>query len=183
MTEAAAQLADLLAAPVHAAPLVHTIREIEHRADELTHEITARLDRTFVTPFDPEDIHALARRIDAVVNLAEDTAESVQTLHIHAVDPRASQLADVLIRASQALATGVGELKSPKRVTEHTRRVKELEEEGDAVFDAAMEELFAGSTDPLEVLKRKTLYDKLEAAIDECDHAATVLESIAVKHM
>lgn len=183
LTEAAAQLADLLAAPEHAGPLVHTIREIEHRADELTHEITSRLDRTFVTPFEPEDIHALARRIDAVVDLAEDTAESVQTFHVQGVDQRAHQLARVLLRACQALASGVAELKKPKRVTAHTQRVKELEEEGDAVFAAAMEELFAGSTDPIEVLKRKSLYDKLEAAIDECDAVAKVLESVAVKHM
>jgi uncharacterized protein Yka (UPF0111/DUF47 family) len=159
LTEAAAQLADLLAAPEHAGPLVHTIREIEHRADEVTHEITSRLDRTFVTPFEPEDIHTLARRIGAVVDLAEDTAESVQTFDVHGIDQRALQLAGVLLRACHALASGVAELKKPKRVTAHTQRVKELEEEGDTVFAAAMEELFAGSTAPIEVLKRKSLYD------------------------
>jgi uncharacterized protein len=182
LTEAATQLAALLAAPEHADPLVHTIRHIENRADELKHEIVARLSRTFVTPLDREDIHALADRIDAVVDLAEDVAESIQTLHIRSVDERTRQLADVLLRGCRELAAGVAELKKPKRVMEHTRRVKTLEEEGDRVFDAALGELFAGSPDPLDVLRRKSLYDKLEDAIDECDDVANVLESIAVKH-
>lgn len=183
LTEAAEQLAALLEAPEHAEPLVHTIRQIESRADDLKHEIVARLSRTFVTPFDREDIHALADRIDAVVDLAEDVAESIQTLHVRRVDERTRQLADVLLRACRVLAAGVGELEKPKRVVEHTRRMKALEEEGDRVFDAAMAELFAGTPDPLDVLRRKSLYDKLEDAIDECDDVANVLESIAVKHM
>lgn len=183
LTEAATQLDALLAAPEHADPLVHTIRQIESRADDLKHEIIARLSRTFVTPFDREDIHTLADRIDAVVDLAEDVAESIQTLHVRSVDQPTRQLADVLLRACRVLAAGVAELKRPKRVVEHTRRMKALEEEGDRVFDAAMGELFAGSPDPLDVLRRKSLYDKLEDAIDECDDVANVLESIAVKHM
>lgn len=183
LTEGATQLAQLMAQPAHAGPLVQTIRHIEQRADELAHEIDVRLSTTFVTPFEPEDIHGLAGRIDRVVDLAEDAAESVETLRLEHPDERARRLADVLLRACQVLASAISELRKPKRVLEHTRRMKRLEAEGGSAFDAALQELFSGTPDPLDVLKRKTLYDGLKAAVDECGRVAGVLESIAVKHI
>ncbi|HEX6037747.1 DUF47 domain-containing protein [Longimicrobium sp.] len=183
LTEAAVQLAHLMAQPAHSGPLVQTIRHIEHRADELAHEIDVRLSTTFVTPFEPEDIHGLAGRIDRVVDLAEDAAETVETLRLEQPDEQARRLADVLLRACQLLASSVSELKKPKRVLEHTRRMKRLEAERGTAFDAALRELFPGTPDPLDVLRRKTLYDGLKAAIDECGRVAGVLERIAVKHI
>lgn len=183
LTEAAAQLAQLMAQPAHSGPLVQTIRHIEHRADELTHEIDVRLSTTFVTPFEPEDIHGLAGRIDRVVDLAEDAAETVETLRLDSPDERARQLADVLLCACQVLASAVSGLKKPKRVLEHTHRMKRLEAEGGSAFHDALRELFSGTPDPLDVLKRKTLYEGLRAAIDECGRVAGVLESVAVKHI
>lgn len=183
LTEAAAQLAHLMAAPAHAGPLVQTIRHIEHRADELAHEIDVRLSTTFVTPFEPEDIHGLAGRVDRVVDLAEDAAEAVETLRLENPDERARRLADVLLRACQLLASAISDLKKPRRVLEHARRMKRLEEEGGSAMDAALQELFSGTPDPLDVLRRKTLYEGLKAAVDECGRVAGGLESIAVKHV
>lgn len=158
------------------------IKELEHQADHLTHDVIDRIDRSFVTPIDREDIHLLASRLDDVIDLLDGTARRAQMFHITEIREDARRLSDVVCRAAAVIETAVGGMKNPKMVAEHARELKRLEEEGDAIYHAAVGSLFAGSPDPLEVIKWKDLYDKLEDAIDQCDDVANVLESISIKN-
>ena len=158
------------------------IKAVEHEADNLTREIIARINKTFVTPIDREDIHLLASRLDNVIDLLDGTARRTQAFHITRTNEPARKLTDVLTRAGNAIEIAVVAVKKPRIVTERSREVKLLEEEGDAIYQEALESLFAGTPDPLEVIKWKELYDTLENALDECEDVANVLESISLKH-
>lgn len=182
LSESAARLCRLFAEPDRLAEHVGAIKELEHRADVLTHDVMVRIDQTFVTPLDREDIHLLASRLDDVIDLLDGTARRAQMFHVGEIREPAHRLAGVLERAAGSIEAAVGSLRKPKALVEHTRRLKELEEEGDAIYHEAVGLLFAGTPDPIEVIKWKELYDKLEDAIDQCDDVANVLESIALKN-
>lgn len=182
LTTASRLLAELFAAPARVAQLADEIKEVEHDADRVTHEINERIDKSFVTPFDREDIHALAMRLDNVIDLVDGTARRAVIFRITGVREDAGQMADVLLRSSRELEQLVQNLRRPREVLEGAPNVKRLEEEGDALYHDAVETLFRGHPDPLEVLKWKELYDRIEDAVDECAHAATTLESIALKN-
>ena len=122
LTTVSGRLAELFAEPGRAGELVLAIRETEHAADGLTHEIRQRLYETFVTPFDPEDILALATGIDRVIDLVEDAAESAETFGLVEVDEAACRLAAVLQRAAGVIGTAVGELHRPRRSWSSGRR-------------------------------------------------------------
>ena len=182
LRESAGHLCQLFAEPERLDTHVGTIKELEHRADTLTHDVMVRIDSTFVTPLDREDIHLLASRLDDVIDLLDGTARRAQMFHITEVREPARQLASVLERAAGTIEAAVGKLRKPKEMTTHTRELKLLEEEGDAIYHEAVGLLFVGQPDPIEVIKWKELYDKLEDAIDQCDDVANVLESIALKN-
>jgi uncharacterized protein Yka (UPF0111/DUF47 family) len=158
------------------------IKRVEHEADDLTREIIARIDRTFVTPIDREDIHLLASRLDNVIDLLDGTARRAQVFAIRDSHRSARSLTEVLIRAGGAIEIAVASIRRPRTVTEKMREVKKLEEEADVLYQEALAALFAGSPDPLEVIKWKDLLDLLEDAMDECEDVANVLESISLKH-
>lgn len=178
---AAALVQDLFADPTRLDELVAAVKDLEHAADAVTHDIVSRLDTTFVTPLDREDIHGLATKLDTVIDLLDGTVRRAQRYRITAVDASAAQLAAVLVRAATALAMAVAELRHPKAVIARTREVKRLEEEADTIYHAAVGRLFEGDLDAIEVIKWKDIYDVLEDAADECHHAAQVLESVAIK--
>ncbi len=175
-------LSELLADPKRSDTLISGIKDVEHEADEITRDIINRIDKTFVTPIDREDIHLLASQLDNVIDLVDGTARRAGMFHLTEVRDPARRLADVLVRSADALAESVARMKEPKFVVERGRVVKALEEEGDALYHEAVGALFAGSPDPLEVIKWKEMYDVLERALDECEDVANVLESIALKH-
>ena len=158
------------------------IKRLEHEADEITHGIIVAIDRSFVTPLDREDIHLLASRLDDVIDLMDGVARRAQMFHIREYRPQAAQLAAVLRQAAECVAESVGSLQKPKQVLQYTGRLKKLEEEGDAVYSTAVGELFSGSPDPIEVIKWKEMFDRLEDAVDRCDDAWNVVESIAIKN-
>lgn len=182
LTAALAGAQDAFTDPASAAEILVAVRAEEHAADALAREILTRLDRTFVTPFDRDDIHALALHLDMVVDLAEDAAESLVTLHVKQPDASAAELAGVLLRAGQALAQAVGALRRPGELLAAAQQVRRIEEEGDAVYTRVMTTLFADPPDPMDVLRRKTLYDTLEEALDECERVAAVLEGVALQY-
>lgn len=161
---------------------VTAIKDLEHEADNLTHEVIQRIDRSFVTPIDREDIHLLASHLDNVIDLIDGTARRAQMFHISEAREPARQLTDVLIRAADCIEVAVGSIKKTKIVTERARQIKRLEEEGDAIYHEAVGALFAGSPNALEVIKWKDLYDTIEDALDHCEDVANVLESISLKH-
>ncbi|HEU0078689.1 MAG TPA: DUF47 family protein [Longimicrobiaceae bacterium] len=175
-------LQKLFADPAHIGEHVAAIKELEHQADHLTHDVIDRIDRSFVTPLDREDIHLLASRLDDVIDLLDGTARRAQMFHLTETREPARQLTAVLVRAADCLVEAVGGMKKPKVVQERAREIKLMEEEGDAIYHSAIGELFQGTPNPLDVIRWKDLYDKLEDALDQCDDVANVLESISIKN-
>ena len=161
---------------------VAKIKVLEHEADNLTHDIIDRIDRTFVTPFDREDIHGLARALDDVVDLIDGAARRAVIFHITESRPHAERLSEVLFRAACCIEDTVKKMKDPKAVSVGNRQLKLLEEEGDAIYHEAMGVLFMNATDAILVIKWKELYDKIEDAIDQCEDVGNVLQSISLKN-
>ena len=129
-----------------------------------------------------EDIHMLASRLDDVIDLLDGTSRRFAMLHITEVLPPARQLSDILLRAANEIQAAVKEMRKPIAVHQHVARIKQLEEEGDAVYHEAVGALFAGTPNPLDVIKWKEMYDTLERAIDSCMGVAQVLQSISLKN-
>jgi uncharacterized protein len=179
----AATLVDqLFAEPHRTTELVRQIKDVEHQADVLTHSINVRIDKSFITPIDREDIHLLASRLDDVIDRLDGTARRVVMLHINEVREPAKQMAHVICSAAELIAQAVVSIKRPSEVSEYASRIKQLEEEGDAIYHEAVGALFAGSPDPLEVIRWKEVYETLEIAIDQCMGVANAVHSISIKN-
>lgn len=182
LTQAARMLATLLDDPQHVGDHVRAIKDVEHKADIVTATINQRIDKSFVTPIDREDIHMLASRLDDVIDLLDGTSRRFEMLHIDVVKAPARQLAQVLIHAAEHIQVGVSSIRETKLVSVQAGHIKKLEEEADAIYHAAVGDLFAGHPEPLDVLKWKEMYDTLERATDSCMGVAQVLQSISLKN-
>ena len=182
MSAAAKLLKQLFAEPSRISEHVAAIKTIEHEADVITHDVIVRINRSFITPFDREDIHELASRLDDVIDLIDGTARRAVMFRITQPREPARQLADVIVRATASLEQAVVSIRKPKIVMEKGIEVKALEEEGDAIYHAAVGALFDDGESPIEVMKWKELYDTLERTLDHCEDVANVLESIALKN-
>jgi predicted phosphate transport protein (TIGR00153 family) len=175
-------LAQLFAEPGRTADLVREIKDVEHLADELTLSINTRIDKSFITPIDREDIHLLASRLDDVIDRLDGTARRVVMLHINDVREPAKLMAHVIVRAADHIALAVGSIKRPSLVAVEAAAIKLLEEEGDALYHEAVGALFSGKPDPLEVIRWKEIYESLEQAIDQCMGVANAVQSISLKN-
>jgi uncharacterized protein len=183
LTKCAGLLQELFAAPGESARLVAEIKTVEHEADMLTHEIIVRIDKSFVVPIDREDIHRLANVLDNSIDLIDGTARRVEMFHVTDSREPAREQCRVLLECAQELEEAVKQIKFPKIVSTQLRKIKLLEEEGDAIYHNAIGSLFrAENPDPMDVIKWKELYDTLEGALDECEDVANVLESISLKN-
>lgn len=182
--EAAGVMEDLLkAAPDRRTFMVETIKRLEHECDTITHEVITRLDRSFITPLDREDIHELASKLDDVIDLIDGTARRAQIFHLGEAPEGSILIAQVLKRACQELSLAVGSLKkNQEKVLPACIAVKRLEEEGDSLYHEWLGKAFEGNPDPMLVIKWKELYDNLEKSLDMAEDAANVVESIAIKH-
>ena len=179
---AATLVEKLFAEPERTAELVRQIKDVEHQADVLTHSINVRIDKSFITPIDREDIHLLASRLDDVIDRLDGTARRVVMLHINEVREPAKQMATVICSAADLIAKAVVAIKRPSDVSEYATRIKQLEEEGDAIYHEAVGALFAGKPDPIEVIRWKEVYETLEIAIDQCMGVANAVHSISIKN-
>ena len=179
---AAELLRDLFTQPDRLEHFVAAIKVVEHEADSLTHEVSTRLNSSFITPLDREDIHSLASSLDTVVDLIDGTARRAQMFHIEGTTDAARDLAEILVKAVDSLEKAVNEIRNPHAVIRFTREVKRYEEDGDLLYQDAVGQLFTGTPDPLHVIKWKELYDTLEHALDTCNTVAIVLESISLKN-
>lgn len=182
LATAAVQLKDLFDQPTRLQDQIRAIKDIEHKADVLTHDINARIDRSFITPIDREDIHALSTRLDDVIDLLDGTARRAETFHIGEVREPARKLCALIVEATKYLQRGVTGIRKPKEVNACAVEVKRIEEEGDAVYHKAVGELFLGSPDPLDVIRWKEIYDRLEHAIDSCMAVVHSLQTISLKN-
>jgi hypothetical protein len=181
--EAAHRLRELFAAPPERrAAHVQAIKELEHEADQVTHEVVNRLDRTFITPLDREDIHQLASDLDDVMDVMDGTARRAQIFRLGPSPAGIMQLLDVIERMVGVLAEAVARLKKGDDVLKYCIEAKKLEEEGDAIYHDMLGELFDKESNALEVMKWKEIYDHLEHTLDQAEDVANVLESITIKH-
>jgi uncharacterized protein len=181
--EAADHLRQLFEAPPERrVPHVEAIKRLEHEADQFTHEVVNRLDRTFITPLDREDIHQLASDLDDVLDVIDGIARRSQIFHLGAAPQGVKPLTEVIQRMEGVLAEGVSRLKKGDDVMRYCIEAKKLEEEGDALYHEALGRMFETERDALEVIKWKEIYDNLERTLDESENVANDLESITLKH-
>jgi predicted phosphate transport protein (TIGR00153 family) len=158
------------------------IKGLEHACDELTHSISTRLNKSFITPFDREDIYLMSAALDDIVDLIDDAARAIIIFDVHEIKDYAQDFADVIVRMAEQLREIVSTLQKPKNVTQRLVEIHRLENEGDDIYHAAIAELFHEENDPLTVLKWKEVYEKLEAAVDRCENVANIIESVIIKH-
>ena len=165
-------------------PLVEAMKRFEHSADEATHEVVARLDRSFITPLDREDIHELASRLDDILDLLDGTARRIQIFKPGPAPQGALLIAEIIAKSCEQLLKAVRmmEKAKPGEMIPALVVVKRLEEDGDAIYHEWLGRLFEGHPEPLAVMKWKEIYDNLEKTLDHCEDVANVLESIAIKH-
>ncbi len=181
--EAAQHLRDLFeAAPDRRTPIVEAIKRLEHEADQVTHEVVNRLDRTFITPLDREDIHQLASDLDDVMDAMDGTARRAQIFRLGVAPQGVRRLAEVIQRMVGVLAEAVGRLKKGDDVMRFCVEAKQLEEEGDAIYHEALGQMFEKERDAIEIIKWKEIYDNLENTLDQAEDVANVVESITIKH-
>jgi predicted phosphate transport protein (TIGR00153 family) len=158
------------------------IKEVEHECDFLTHEIIQRLHRTFVTPLDREDIFALARSLDDVMDAIDATAALVRLYQIAVVRQDARELTRIITACSEQLVLALKALERKKGVAEPAVEINRLENEADRAHQAAVRRLFEEERDPIQIMKWKEILDFLEDATDRCEDVANVLEGVVVKH-
>jgi predicted phosphate transport protein (TIGR00153 family) len=158
------------------------IKDLEHAGDEVTHELVRTLNRTFVTPFDREDIYALASGLDDVLDYIEEIGDTVNLYKIERIPSAAKEMVELICSAVLELQKGVGKLEGLKGVEEHGIEVHRLENLGDTASRRAIGELFSGETDALEVIKLKEFLTLLEDALDRCEDVANILEAITIKN-
>ena len=161
---------------------VRDIHAIEHYGDKLTHQIIAELNGTFVTPLDREDIVGLASKLDDVTDVCWDVAEMISLYKVTSIRPAAIRQAHTLVQAATEVVASLENLEKLKGLEPHWIKIHTLENEGDAIFREAVADLFARTTDPVEIIKWKDIHGLIEVAIDRCEDVANIVEMIVVKH-
>jgi predicted phosphate transport protein (TIGR00153 family) len=162
--------------------LAQEIRDCEHEGDRITHDIIDRLNHTFVTPIDREDILALASALDDVVDFTEEVADYLGLYKIEAPMEQAIKLAHVLQAAAHQIAEAIPRLRGFHDISQHTVEVNRLENEGDRIAREAVAALFDGEADPMVVIRWKDLYERLEEAVDATERVANIMEGIVIKN-
>lgn len=160
---------------------VQRIKEIETHGDDMTHKILVKLNQTFITPFDREDIHLLASSLDDVLDFVYSASDRLLTYKITQPSPSAKILAGIILKQAEELAKAVALLKKSSHVLEHCVEVNRLENEADQVSRDAIGRLFDGDYDPITLIKLKELLEILEEASDKAEDAANVLETVVLK--
>ena len=158
------------------------IKNVEHECDELSHSVTTKLNKSFITPFDREDIYSLAMALDDVCDYIDASARSIVMYDIHGNDPHAQQLAIILEKLAARSSGPSHSCTVAKGMEQHLLNIQRLENDADDIYFRAMAELFKGSPDAVRLIKYKELYDMLENATDKCEYVGNIIESIVLKH-
>ncbi len=175
-------LDEMLASYPESASLAGDIRAAEHEGDHITHEVIKRLNQTFVTPIDREDILHLTSALDDIVDYIEEVADYLGLYKIEAPMSQAQRLAGVLREATRQIAAAMPMIRTFKDITEHVVEVHRLENEGDRIVREAIASLFESGIDPMVVIRWKDIFERLENAIDSTERAAFILEGIVIKN-
>ena len=161
------------------------IKDLEHTGDQITHRLFTILDKTFVTPLDPEDISKLTSAIDEVLDATEGVANRFVLFSIEAPTTYMIELSKILLSASQEvqlLITRIRSLKSASNLIDHSKNIVNYEHKADTIYRTAIAELFKTNNNPIEIIKLKEVYETLEGALDRCADVADVVEDIALKY-
>lgn len=176
-------LVDLLGRfPDEGAELITRIKEREHTGDRLTHEVVDLLNRTFVTPFDRDDIYRLAAALDDVCDNVDEAADKLGSYGVKGVPEKAKEQADVILRSAVKLDEAIQRLEGFKDSTVQLDELRVLEDEGDVLVRDGVAELFRSGQDAISIIRWKDIHERLEEAVDACENAADVLEAILVKN-
>jgi predicted phosphate transport protein (TIGR00153 family) len=178
-----ARLLEAMLAPEHPVwSKADEINVVEHKCDSLTHAIIQRLNRTFVTPLDREDIHTLARSLDDVMDAIDASATLIRMYRLETVRFGARELAQIITASADEVRLALGALEHGKGLLVHAVEINRLENEADRIHQQAVIQLFDAERDPIVVMKWKETLDFLENATDRCEDAANVLEGVMVKN-
>lgn len=158
------------------------IKDVEHACDELTHRVTTKLNKSFITPFDREDIYTLSVALDDICDYIDAGARAIRMYDIRVFSEHARHLSRVIHALAIEINSAVLLLKNPNGINAHFVEVHRLENEADDIYFRAIGELFKSSSDPIEIIKWKELYEILENATDRCESVANIIESIVLKH-
>jgi uncharacterized protein len=179
----AADLLDrMLATYPDAKELAEDILDLEHEGDRITHDIIDRLNHTYVTPIDREDILALASALDDIVDYTEEVSDYLGLYKIEAPMDQAIKLANVLKQSARQIAEAIPRLRGFRDIGHYTVEINRLENEGDRLTREGIAALFDGGIDPMVVIRWKDVYERLEAAIDACERVANIMEGIVIKN-
>lgn len=181
VTAGARMMVELLRDYEHVQLKVEKLKEIEHRGDELTHGVMTKLNQTFITPFDREDIHRLASSLDDVLDFVNAAAQRLIMYKISEPPAASIRLAELIVRQAEELHKAVSELEKNHRILDYCVEINRLEDEADRVTREAIGSLFEHQKDPIALIKHKELFEVLEMATDKAEDAANVLEAIILK--
>jgi predicted phosphate transport protein (TIGR00153 family) len=162
--------------------LIQQIKDREHEGDRLTHDVVDLLNRTFVTPFDRDDMYRLAGAIDDICDHMDEAADNLGVYGVERVPGKAREQAEVILRAAVKLDEAINRLEGFRDSREQLTALRELEDEGDALVRDAVAELFTSSNDAKVIIRWKDIHERLEEAVDALENAADVLEAILVKN-
>jgi len=164
---------------------VSEITKLEHEGDRITHKVMEQLHRTFVTPFDREDIALLSHTLDDVTDFIHAAADAMFIYKVDRPGQRAKELSDIIVQATAEVERAMPQLRHRaqlRQILERCVEINRLENEADRVFRSAMAELFTDTTDIAEIIKWREIYEHMESATDRCEDVANVLEGVALKH-
>lgn len=181
LVDGAALLAQIFDSGADREDIAAKMREAEHQADETTHKIVKQVNSTFITPFDREDIYALASSLDDVMDYMDETVDLILLYGVGTLPAEFAQQVDVLQRAVQLTAEAMPRLRSMKNLEEYWIEINRLENQGDRSYRRILADLFSGNYKTFEVLKLKDIVNSLEKAIDALESVANTVEQIAVK--
>lgn len=160
---------------------VQTIKAVEHHGDEITHEIMTKLNQTFITPFDREDIHALSSQLDDVIDLIDAAASRFVLYRVAAIREGTVELVKVLVAATSEVSAAVHALETPEQALKHCIEINRYENESDRICRTLIAQLFDEERDSVQIIKWKEIFEVIETAVDRCEDVANVIEGVIVK--
>ena len=160
---------------------VQNIKAIEHEGDEITHSIFTKLNQTFITPFDREDIHELCSQLDDVIDLIDAAGSRFVLYRVDSVRPGTLDLVKVLVSATSEVSAAVHALETPDSALKHCIEINRYENESDRICRTLIAQLFEEERDPVQIIKWKEIYEVIETAVDKCEDVANVIEGVILK--
>jgi len=160
---------------------VQIIKAIEHEGDEITHRIFTKLNQTFITPFDREDIHELCSQLDDVIDLIDAAASRFVLYRVDAVRLGTVDLVKILLSAATEVSAAINTIETPEKALKHCIEINRYENESDRLCRTLIAQLFDEEKDPLQVIKWKEIFEVIETAVDKCEDVANVVEGVILK--